>query len=77
VALNVYSLAANYGGCLDCYGPFGFPFVLGDERVFKHGQFNWTGLLAGTAFGAVLSLGLGYAATVIWRETKNKVLSDG
>ena len=65
LGLNFYSLAANYGGCLDCYGPFGFPFTLGDERVFKYFKFLWTGLIADMAFAVALSFGVGYAFTYI------------
>ncbi len=64
--LNYYSLAANYGGCLDCYGDFGFPFVLGDERLFKYLQPRWPGLIADIVFAFFFSTALGYMFSYIW-----------
>lgn len=66
IGVNVYSLFANYGGCLDCYGEFGFPFTLGDERVFKYGLFRWVGAIADIAIAVLFSFVLGYVLTLIW-----------
>ena len=60
VGLNVYSLVASYGGCLDCYGDFGFPFILGDERLFKYFQPSWLGLIGDIVFAVLFGTALGY-----------------
>ena len=34
IGVNIYSLNANYGSCIDCFGKFGFPFSLMDSGWF-------------------------------------------
>ncbi len=65
IVLNIYSLAANYGGCIDCYGDFGIPFTLGDGDI-KFGRFIWVGLIADILFALIASFIIGLVLKWAW-----------
>lgn len=67
IGLNFYSLAANYGGCMDCYGDFGVPFTLGDGN-FKFLEFIWLGLIADIIFALVFSFAIGLTCKFVWAK---------
>jgi hypothetical protein len=58
IGLNFYSLCANYGGCIDCYGDFGIPFTLADSN-FMYMEFIWTGVIADFIFALICSYVIG------------------
>jgi di/tricarboxylate transporter len=74
IALNIYSLSANYGGCLDCYGDFGIPFILGDSNI-KFGQFIWSGLIADLIFAIISSFIIGLVFKLVWLKFNSRSAS--
>lgn len=61
IGLNIYSVALNYGGCIDCYGDFGFPFHFGDQRLFMALEIrNWSAFIADVGFAFACGIGLAF-----------------
>ena len=73
IGLNFYSLAANYGGCMDCYGAFGVPFTLGDGNI-KFFEFIWLGLIADIIFALVFSFAIGVTCKFVWSKITSRRL---
>lgn len=73
IGLNFYSLAANYGGCIDCYGAFGIPFILGDAHIIFL-EFNWFGLIGDIIFALGFSFLFGLFFKLIWLKINSRRL---
>jgi len=74
IALNFYSLAANHGGCFDCYGDFGVPFTMGDRNIMFL-QFIWSGLIGNAVFALLVSGGIGLTFMSVRSKINSRRLS--
>ncbi|HQU82408.1 MAG TPA: hypothetical protein PKY59_04750 [Pyrinomonadaceae bacterium] len=68
VGLNFYSLTANYGNCIDCFGETGFPFTWMDRGWFLQ-NILWFGLVADAFFAVIFCFLIG----LILKEIREKI----
>ncbi len=74
IGLNIYSLAANYGECIDCYGRFGFHFPLEDSGNLLV-NIMWFGLIADILFALIFSFVVGLIFKSIWSKIISRRLN--
>jgi hypothetical protein len=67
IGLNFYSLDANYGRCIDCFGESGFPFSWMDRGWFLQ-RILWFGLIADILFALFFSFLLGLIFNFVWSK---------
>jgi hypothetical protein len=59
--LNIYSVFANYEGCIDCYGEFGFPIHFGNQKLFMALEIQWwPAFLFDVGFALVCGVAVGF-----------------
>lgn len=73
IGLNFYSLNANYGGCIDCYGKFGIPFPLMDSGLLLQ-RILWIGLIADILIALIFSFAVGLIFKFVWEKLMMKKL---
>ena len=73
VGLNIYSLFANYGGCIDCYRDFGFPFHFGDQLLFIALEIrHWPAFVADVGFALLCGTVTGFFFRFIRLELESR-----
>ncbi len=74
IGLNFYSLDANYGGCIDCFGESGFPFSWMDRGWFLQ-RILWFGLIVDILITIISSFILGLVFRFVWLKIAPQKLS--